>query len=160
MTNISHHLDLVRAATGLEVVRVYAEAGTFCTEVEVEDLAAASLRYDNGAIGAIEGCSCFFGGAKEWDIVLLGTKGQFRLGLWSHTSEVFLTEPTDDLPAREWVRREHDDAQQVELYQDLAAALRSGSPPPIAGEDGRASLEIVLAMYQSADSGEPVTLSH
>lgn len=160
MTNISHHLDLVRSITGLEVARVYAEAGTFCTEVEVEDLAVASLRYENGAIGTIEGCSCFFGGAQEWDIVLLGTKGQFRLGIWSHTSEVFLTEPTDDLPAREWIRQDHGDAQQVELYQDLAAALRNGSPPPIAGEDGRASLEIVLAIYQSAESGEPITLSH
>jgi len=160
MTNISHHLDLVRSMTGLEVARVYAEAGTFCSDVEVEDLAVASLRYENGAIGTIEGCSCFFGGAQEWDIVLLGTKGQFRLGIWSHASEVFLTEATDELPAREWIKTDHGDAQHVELYQDLAEAVRSDTPPPIAGEDGRASLEIVLAIYQSAEGGEPVTLSH
>lgn len=160
MTNISHHLDLVRWITGLEVTRVYGEAGTFCTDVQVEDLAVASLRYENGAIGTIEGCSCFFGGAQDWDIVLLGAQGQFRLGIWSHTSEVFLTKPTDDLPAREWIRQHHDEAQQVQLYRDLAAAIRSGSPPPITGEDGRASLEIVLAIYQSAESGEPVALSH
>jgi predicted dehydrogenase len=57
VTNLSHHLDLARAITGLEVTRVYSETGTFVTDVEVEDVGVACLRYENEAIGTLEGAS-------------------------------------------------------------------------------------------------------
>jgi len=45
ITNLVHNIDLARFVTGLDVARVSAEAGTFCTDVEVEDIALAALRY-------------------------------------------------------------------------------------------------------------------
>ncbi len=158
ITNLIHHLDLVRGITGLEVIRAYGEMGRFMTEVEVEDLAAACLRYDNNAVGVVEGSSCFFGGAAEPEVVLLGKRGQSRFGLWSGRAEVYLTEAAAGLPAREWTEREFPDSAQVELYEEFAAAVRGGVAPPITGEDGRKALEIVLAIYQSADKREPVSL--
>lgn len=158
ITNLSHHLDLVRAMTGLEVTRAYCEMGTFVTDVEVEDVAAACLRYDNDAVGVVEGSSCFLGGAAEPEVVLLGKRGQSRFGLWSGRAEVYLTEVGAGLPAREWTAREFPDTIQVELHEEFAAAVRGGVAPPITGEDGRKALEIVLAIYQSADRREPVSL--
>ncbi len=158
ITNLIHNLDLVRAITGLEVRRASAEAGTFCTQVEVEDLGVAVLRYDNDAIGLVEGCSCFFGGGAEWDLVLLGTRGQARLRFWGGDSQVFLTEPAAGLPAREWVKRHAEANVHVALYEALADALRAGQPPPVTGEDGRRALEVVLAIYRAAQSGQPVAL--
>lgn len=158
ITNLIHHLDLVRGISGLEVTRAYCEMGTFLTEVEVEDLAAACLRYDNNAVGVVEGSSCFFGGTAEPEVVLLGKRGQSRFGLWSGRAEVYLSEAGAGLPAREWTAREFRDTTQVELYEEFAAAVRGGVAPPITGEDGRKALEIVLAIYQSAQRREPVSL--
>ncbi len=158
ITNLIHHLDLARGVTGLEVERAFAEMGTFMTRVEVEDLGAACLRYENNAIGVVEGSSCYAGGSGELDMVFLGTKGQSRFGLWSGKCEVFLREPAAGLPANEWVTREFSDQIHVDFYEDFAAAIRAGKTPPVTGEDGRAALEAVLAIYQSAESGKPVSL--
>jgi UDP-N-acetyl-2-amino-2-deoxyglucuronate dehydrogenase len=158
ITNLIHHIDLVRAITRLEVKRAFGEMGTFVTEVEVEDVATACLRYENDAIGLVEGASCFLGGSDEYPVSLLGTKGQARFHLWGGKSEVFLTEGYEGLPAGEWVKREHEDATHAQLYNEFAAAVRAGKRPPITGEDGRKALEIVLAIYRSADLGQPVAL--
>ena len=158
ITNLSHHLDLARAMTGLEVVSVYAQTGTFVTHVEVEDVGVACLRYENGAIGTLEGASCFYGGTPEPGIVVLATKGQSRFGLWGGTCDVYLTEEAAGLPAREWTTREFKDSIQVEVYDEFAAAVREGRPPSSTGEDGRKALETVVAIYRSARTGQPVSL--
>ncbi len=158
ITNLIHHLDLTRAVTGLEAVRAYCEMGTFATPVEVEDLAVASLRYDNKAIGLVEGSSCYVGRAAEPDVVFLGKKGQIRFGLWDGNAEAYLTEAAAGLPAKEWTRRKFQDATHVEFYDALAAAIKAGGTPPVTGEDGRKALEAVLAIYQAAEKGGPVAL--
>jgi len=118
----------------------------------------ASLRYDNDAIGSVEGASCFFGGSTDHDVTVLGTKGQVRFGLFNGKAEAFLTEAAEDLPAGEWTSRQFDDKVHVEFYNELAAALRAGGTPPVTGLDGRKALEVVLAIYRSAERGQPVTL--
>jgi len=158
ITNLIHHIDLARAVTGLEVVRAYCEMGTFTTPVEVEDVAVASVRYANKAIGLVEGASCFFGRTSEPDIVFLGKKGQVRFALWGGNAEAYLAEPAAGLPATEWVKKEFQDATHVEFYDSLAAAIRTGKTPPVTGEDGRAALEVVLAIYQAGETGKPVEL--
>ena len=159
VTNLSHHLDLARAITGLEVTRVYSETGTFVTDVEVDDLGVACLRYRNGAIGTLEGSSCYYGGTPEPGIVVLGAKGQSRFGLWGGKCDVYLAEAAAGVPAREWTTREFTDAILTELYDDFAPAVRAGQAPPITGEDGRRALEIVDAIYRAAHTGQPVSLS-
>jgi predicted dehydrogenase len=158
ITNLIHHLDLARAVTGLEVKRAYCEMGTFMTDVEVEDLGAACLRYENEAVGVVEGASCYAGGASEADVVVLGEKGQARFGLWSGQCEVYLREAAAGFAAEEWVTREFQDATHVEFYDDFAASVREGRSAPVTGVDGRKALEIVLAIYRSAETGGPVSL--
>ncbi|MCJ7822119.1 MAG: Gfo/Idh/MocA family oxidoreductase [Armatimonadetes bacterium] len=158
ITNLSHHLDLARAMTGLEVVSVYGQTGTFATDVEVEDVGVACLRYDNGAIGTLEGSSCYYGDTPEPGIVVLAAKGQSRFRLWGGACDVYLTEAAADLPAREWTTRTFEDSIQVEVYDEFAAAIREGRPPSGTGEDGRKALEIAVAIYRSARIGQPVSL--
>lgn len=161
ITNVIHNIDLARALSGLEVSRAYAETGTFCTPVEVEDLGLACLRYENGAIGLVDASSSFFGGEAGWDMALLGTKGQVRFGFWSGVVEAYVTEATQDLPAREWVRRElaaGHPSSLTSFYDDFAAAVRGGKEPPVTGLDGRKALEVVVAIYRAAETGKPVKL--
>jgi predicted dehydrogenase len=158
ITNLVHNIDLARFITGMDATRVSAEVGTFCTDVEVEDIALAALRYQNGAIGLVDACSCFYGGLDTWDLVFLGTKGQIRFGFWRRVTEVYLTESYGDLPAREWIKQETGGDAWVDFHNAFAAALRAGQTPPVTGEDGRKAIEIVLAIYKSAETGHPVTL--
>jgi len=90
--------------------------------------------------------------------VFLGTKGQIRFGFWRKVTEVYLTEPFGDLPAREWIKREGESAGWVDFHNAFAAAVRAGQTPPVTGEDGRKALEIVLAVYRAAETGAPVRL--
>jgi predicted dehydrogenase len=158
ITNAVHNIDLARFITGMDVTRASAEAGTFCTDVEVEDIAVAALRYDNGAIGVVDGCSCFYGGMDTWDVVFLGAKGQIRFGFWRKVTEVYLTEPYRDLPAREWIKHETDGDAWVDYHTAFAAAIHAGQAPPVTGEDGRKAVEVVFAIYKSAETGHPVKL--
>jgi len=158
ITNLIHNIDLARAITGLEAARAYAELGTFATDVEVEDIGAATLRYESDAVATIEGSSTYFGGSDEPAMAFLGKKGQARFQLWGGTPEVFLTEAYGDIPAREWVKREFQDDTHVAFYDDLAQAVAAGRTPPVTGEDGRAALEIVLAIYRAGGTGQPVIL--
>jgi predicted dehydrogenase len=46
----------------------------------------------------------------------------------------------------------------VQFLTDLAASIRAGSPPAITGEDGLRALEVVEAIYQSAETSRTVQL--
>jgi predicted dehydrogenase len=162
ITNMIHNIDLARFCTGLEVTRASAEAGTFCTEVEVEDMALACLRYENGAMGLVDASSCFFGGDPGWDVMFLGRRGQARFGFWNNVAEAFAVEATGELPTREWVRREFPPSGHpgslTSFYDEFAEAARAGKQPPVTGQDGRKALEVVVAIYRAAEAGRPVTL--
>jgi len=159
ITNLIHHLDLARAITGLEAARASAETGTFATDVEVEDVGLATVRYENDAIGLVEGSSICWGGTDSaFQMTFVGKKGQVRFALWGGAAEAYLTEAHGDLPAREWVKRQFDNQAHVDFYDDLAAALQAGDGPPVTGEDGRAALEVVVAIYRAAGTGQPVLL--
>ncbi len=41
---------------------------------------------------------------------------------------------------------------------DFVGALREGRPPAVQGAEGRRAVEIILAIYRSAESGLPVSL--
>jgi predicted dehydrogenase len=44
------------------------------------------------------------------------------------------------------------------FINDLMESIRSGKPPAITGRDGLKALEVVEAIYQSAESGRSVRL--
>ena len=100
--NAIHDLNTMRFITGREVVRVYAEYGTFDTPVEVEDFIAVTYRYDNGAIGTIEAGSAIRGRDPLHDVDrIYGTAGQILLG---DTLRVYSSAGTGDIPAGSGMR--------------------------------------------------------
>lgn len=145
--NLVHNIDKLRYITGLEAVRVYSEYDTFVTPVEVEDMLNVVIRYDNGAIGSIDGSSCAAGGESFGDRIY-GTDGQIVCG---NRLRVYTTKSVEDLQANEWNELKLEEAydSRVKFIEEFAEAVLAGKQPPITGHDGRATLEIIVAAYES-----------
>ncbi len=174
--NFIHNLDLLRFMTGLEVSRVYAEYGTFLTPVEVEDIITMTLRFHNGAVGALVGATCMDGhvrlapvslGGSRTEILhetvednsdrIYGTRGQIRMQgrhVWVYTRE-----SVEGLKRDDWTRLDLTPTNARANYVEaFARTVRQGRPPEISGEEGRKALEIVEAAYRSCVEGRPLTL--
>jgi predicted dehydrogenase len=158
ITTHIHDINTVRYLTGLEARRVYAEYGTFVTPVEVEDLAFVTMRYDNGAIGSIEGSSCIKGNGMMLDVgnYIYGSAGQI---VQSDTLRVYTTEDIPGVPTGVWheVGRPHTNPEgRVRVMEGFATAVLKHRPLPVSGQDGRAALAIALAAYKAGEHGRPV----
>lgn len=147
--NLVHDIDRLRYITGLEAVRVYSEYDTFATPVEVEDTLTVVLRYNNGAIGSFDGSSCAKG-RESFGNRIYGVEGQIVCG---NPLRVYTTKNVEGLNANEWneIRLEEPYDSRVKFIEEFADAVFSKNQPPITGYDGRATLEIIVAAYESGE---------
>jgi predicted dehydrogenase len=162
LMNTSHLLDALFYITGLSVISVSAEIGNLLSNVEVEDIAAATLRFDNGAIGSLIAGAHIPGAHKEEYLSLYGSQGQMRLPdpYGSDPLRMYLKRPWGDFTGEEW----HSiPMQPVPVYQraveDFAKALQSKDCVPIDAQAARRVLAVVLAIYQSAVEKRTVMIS-
>lgn len=154
MNNI-HDVDRLRYITGLEAVRVFAEADTFVTDVEVEDYLCATIRYSNGAIGNIETSS----------FINAGFQGGPYNRIYGETGTIVLADPlrvrtTEETRLGEAETWHEVDAEPFDLnfFEAFAEAVLEDTEVPVPPEDAMKDVEIVLAAYESAETNEPVLL--
>ena len=169
MNQSIHAIDLLQWFMG-PVASVQAAAGTLAHErIEVEDTAAAVLRFKNGALGVIEGTTSVFPGFLK-RIELSGDKGtvvleEEDLKLWqfaeeesgdSEIREAFLSKTTSGGGASDpGAIGFHGHQLQ---FEDLCRALASGGSPLVDGREARKSVEIILAVYESDRTGRRIDL--
>ena len=161
MNQSIHTIDLLRWVMG-PVESLSAYAATLARGIEAEDTASVALRFESGALGCIQGMTSAHANSPA-RLEILGTEGAAALA----GSGLILWEPARDeevLDARD-VASTHE-AREGEPWTRLhemqfrliVEALREGGQPPVRGEEARAALEVVLAAYESARTGEQVTL--
>lgn len=157
--NVVHDLNTVRWVGGLEAQRVYAEADTLATDVEVEDTIGVVLRYTSRAIGTIHAGSAMRGGAHQdaRGPRLYGTKGQLILG---SPVLAFMENPPEGGKANAWQELKVPEARggRQAMVEGFSQAVLEGKEPPATGLDGRKALEMIVAAYRSAETGKPVEL--
>lgn len=161
-----HTIDLLQWMMG-PVESVHAYATTLTHRMEGEDVAVAALRFKNGALGVIEGTTSAYPGGKA-RLEIYGERGQVmisgdRLVNWQLADgseqevRTLMSDPergsggTHD-PATVW-----GDAHRAQL-RDFVEAVRTGRAPLVDGYEGRKGLEIVLAIYEAARTGQEVRL--
>jgi len=156
--NASHEINTLRYLTGLTPRRVYCELDNYSTPAEVEDYIAVTIRYDNGAIGAINAGSAAPGGDLSGPYHrIYGVKGQI---VFSNPLKVYLREPFEALPAGEWADLDLGPApaSRGSMIDQFVQAAWEGREPPVTGLAGRNALELVLAAYKSGEEHLPVEL--
>ena len=169
MNQAIHSVDLLYWFMG-PVKSIVAQTATLAHErIEVEDVATASIQFENGALGVIEATTAAFPGALK-KIELHGSLGSATLeeediSVWE------FAEPTDeDKQLLESMSNQTETGGgaadpaaighhgHTELFKDTLRAIESGGKPLIDGHEGRRSVEIILAIYKAAQSGQRVEL--
>jgi predicted dehydrogenase len=161
LMNSSHLLDALFYIAGLAVTSVSAEIGTLVVNVEVEDMASATMRFNNGAIGSLVAGAHICGAYNEERCFIYGTQGQIRLPdpYGSDPLQVFLRRARGTLTAGRW----HTiPTEPVPIYlravEDFARAVQSKGCTTINAYTARQVLAVVLAIYRSANEKRTITI--
>jgi predicted dehydrogenase/NADPH:quinone reductase-like Zn-dependent oxidoreductase len=153
--NLSHHVDLLRYLSDQEVASVMSTAATVDDEAAVEDTVSIGIRYENGAIGSVLGCSATRGIAGDTDLRLWGSDGQIIV---EPDLRVFTLRHLDAPRNGRWYRPEplpRRDPRAV-FVSRFATAVTTGAPCDVDGADAIAVQAVIEAAYASAASGRAV----
>jgi UDP-N-acetyl-2-amino-2-deoxyglucuronate dehydrogenase len=163
-----HYVDLLRWTMGpvIEVSAIYA---TQDHKIEVEDTALAVLRFTSGAVGTIVSSTAVFPGFAQ-RLEVSGTGGTVvvedgeivRRAFTSDSPDLGLRGTQLPRPAAEPGAAANAAALGVASHAaqiaDLLTAVEQGREPSVTARDGRDTLEVVCAVYESAREGRPVVL--
>ncbi len=155
LMNTSHLLDAVRFITGLEVEQVTGVHATLVAPVEVEDIAAATLVFDNRAVGSVF-AGAHISGSRTGDecVEIFGENGQVKLPdpYGEDPLRIFLHHAWGDYRPGEWhsVLRKPVDVHLSEV-ENFITSIEMGEPPSPSGREAVQVLATVLAIYYAAE---------
>lgn len=160
----SHHIDLLQWLLGpVESVKSY--IATRLVNIEAEDTGVAVLKFKSGALGVIEATTATRPKDLEGSISVLGEKGSVVVGGFS-VNRMVTWNFTEPAPEDEEAQLAITDPPNVygfghlPFYEDMLACLESRKRSMLDGLEGRKSLEIINALYESAFTGREVHLHY
>jgi len=159
----SHHIDLLEWMMG-DVVSVFAHATTALVDIEAEDTAVVVLRFSSGALGVIEATTATRPRDLEGSISVLGENGTVEIGGFA----------VNKMAVWSFASPRPDDAQVMEkysvnppnvygfghqaYYEHVVDCIRNDKQQLVDGLEGRKSLELISAIYESVETGREVSL--
>lgn len=169
MNQAIHSVDLLCWLMG-PVVEIRAQWGLLDhVNIEVEDTAVATLRFANGALGVIEATTAAYPGSLK-KIDISGSAGSATLEEEDLIRWEFAKSKACDKAILEGMASKKstgggaaDPAAigfqgHAKLFADVLKAIKTGGKPAIDGIEGRRATEVILGIYQSAETGKPVQL--
>jgi predicted dehydrogenase len=161
MNQCIHNIDLLRWMMGDEIDSVVGMTDRLKHDyIEAEDLGIALIKFKNGAYGIIEGTTNIYPKNLEETLYIFGEKGTVKAGGTSVNviEEWNFSDQLDD-PA-DIKTRFHENPPNVygfghtPLYADVMDSIENDRQPYVDAEAGKRALELVLAIYKSAATGE------
>jgi len=159
----SHHVDLLEWMMG-DVETVFAKATTALVEIEAEDTAVVVLKFTSGALGVIEATTAVRPKDLEGSISVLGEKGTVEIGGFA----------VNQMKHWNFVEPEEGDAEVLErysvnppnvygyghqaYYDHVIDSIANDRKQLVDGLEGRRSLELINAIYESVETGREVAL--
>ena len=161
MNQCIHNIDLLQWMMG-PVEHVYAQTDTFLRDIEAEDTGVAVIRFQNGALGIIEGTACIYPKNLEETLNIFGEKGTACIGgLAVNKIETWRFADNTDQESDILNDQEADPDTvygfgHIPLIKDMIDAIKNNKEPLINGEEGKKALEIILGIYKSSRTKTPV----
>lgn len=159
----SHHVDVLEWMLG-DVESVFAKSSTALADIEAEDTAVVVLRFMNGALGIIEATTATRPVDLEGSLSILGESGTVEVGGFA-LNELKVWRFEQESPEDSEVMATHSvnppdvyGFGHKAYYEHVIDSLRSGRGHLVDGIEGRKSLELISAIYESIETGEEVHL--
>lgn len=164
MNQCIHGIDLLRWMLGDEVEEVYGTTRQqFHDYLEAEDVGMAVVKFKNGAVATIEGTTNVYPKNLEETLYIFGEKGTVKIGGTS-TNNIDIWDFADDDASDKDKQGLQEATSNVygnghtSLFADVMEAIEQDREPYVNAVAGRNALEMVLAIYKSQLTGEPVKL--
>lgn len=164
MNQCIHGIDLLRWMMGDDATEVFAATRQqFHDYLEAEDVGVGVIKFANGAVGTIEGTTNVYPQNLEETLYVFGENGSAKIGgtscnnidVWDFADE--REEDADSRGLKEATSNVYGNGHTA-LYADMIDAIENDRAPYVDAVAGRNALEIVLAMYKSQKTGQPVQL--
>ena len=159
----SHHIDMLEWFMG-DVDSVHARGMTALADIEAEDTAVATLKFRNGAFGVIEATTAARPRDMEGSLSILGAKGAVEIAGFS-VNKIRTWQFVDALDSdSEVMERFSVNPPNVygfghqAYYEHIVECLRDDRAALVDGLEGRRSLELISALYESIETGREVAL--
>lgn len=162
MNQASHYFDLIQWLMG-PVNSVMAYTATLNHQIEAEDQGVGIMQFQSGALGAVEVSMNTYPKNFEGSLTIMGEKGTVKIGGIAVNK------------VEHWEFMDYDDDDKLisvsetnptSVYgfghqgylKNVIEVLANNGTPQTDGRSGRKSLEIILAMYESAKKGKKISL--
>jgi predicted dehydrogenase len=165
MNQCTHGIDLLQWVLGGDIKSVYGVTRRFIRPIEAEDFGTAIVEFANGAVGVIEGSADVFPRNLCETLSVFGEKGTAVIGgiavnrietwrfsdseEWGDPEELVIDPHSSDPPSVYGFGHSG-------FFAEFLSDLEQGKEPFISGEEGKKSMDIVLAVYKSVKEKKPV----
>jgi len=157
----SHHVDLLEWCLG-PPEKVFATSRTALVDIETEDTGVAVITFKSGAVGVVEATTAIRPKDLEGSLSILGEKGNVEIGGFAVNQ------------MRQWNFNDasDEDSEVLEKYSEnppniygfghvaylnhVVDVLLHGASSLVDGLEGRKSLELITAIYESVECGREV----
>jgi len=159
-----HHIDLLQWMMG-DVESVFAKSATALVDIQAEDTGIVLLKFKSGALGVIEATTASRPKDLEGSLSILGEGGTVEVGGFA----------VNEMKVWNFVDKENEDEQVIDRYvqnpsdvygfghteylKNVVDSINHGSPALVDGLEGKKSLELVTAIYESIETGKEITVS-
>jgi UDP-N-acetyl-2-amino-2-deoxyglucuronate dehydrogenase len=162
MNQASHYIDLLSWLFG-SVESVMAYTATLGRDIEAEDTGVAAIRWRGGMLGTLNVTMLTYPKNLEGSITVLGETGTVRIGglavneiqNWDFLESV---DASEDISLASYETTSVYGHGHVTYYENLIKALRGEGIDISDGHDGLECLELLIALYRSAQQGTSVSL--
>lgn len=168
-----HYLDLLQWWMG-PVESVVGTKGTFAHDIETEDTSTSILHFESGAIGSVLTTTCSFPNLGTW-IEITGAAGTLswesqeitRFTVAGSMDEWDGDDPDYVFPEhaakpepieRDIEEFEAPDDLPANAVEDMVRAINEGTPVVCDGYEGRKTVRIIEAVYESSKTGQTVEI--
>lgn len=164
MNQAVHVIDMLQWFMG-PVREVYGKYATLVhgDYIDVEDTVAATITFTSGALGIVEATTTV-NPQQGYRVSVHGSNGA-SLSVWELPeatqgfNDVWTLDPDGDRRAL-WEAADRDNPGFPGFHklqiEDFLQAIIEGRPPAVTGAEGRKSIAIIQAIYESSQTGLPV----
>lgn len=156
MNQCIHNIDLLQWMLGGKISYVSGMVGNFMHPyIEAEDYGSIQLRFEDGAIGNVEGTVCVYPRNLEETLTIIGNKGMAVIGGVA-LNEIKVWQFSDSNDTQEEVQIQCNKAVEniygsghTPLYEDMIDSIINDRKPLIDAREGMKAMQIILCGYES-----------